>query len=279
VAEGKLGLRQSDAVFHHTRQLPELMEKIFQNVSGEKLTGIGVSEKPREAKGSYMPCFLVGLAAARSLSAALGIPCYRFSHQQGHIASALYSSQRKDLFSERFLAFHLSGGTTEALLVTPGDHGIPSCQLVASSLDLKAGQAIDRIGVAMGLPFPAGKHLDQLARDSSANFRIHPALKGADMSLSGLQNKCEGMLNKGEKREDVALFCFQYLIATLEGCLNELIRCYGSLPVVFSGGVSANTFIRQHFSEKYGAVFASPEFSSDNGLGAGVLAALRMGAG
>lgn len=277
VEEGQIGLRQSEAVFHHTRQLPELLEEAFGKIPGKKLTAIGVSEKPRETEDSYMPCFLVGLAAARSLSAALGVPYYRFSHQQGHIAAALYSGGHTQLFSREFLAFHLSGGTTEALLVTPGEDGIPSCKLVASSLDLKAGQAIDRIGVAMGLPFPAGKYIDQLACSSQEKYKIKPALKGANMSLSGIQNKCENMLRRGDSKENTALYCMSYIISSIDGCLTELIKQYGSLPIVFSGGVSSNSLINRYFSEKYGACFTKPEFSSDNAFGTAVLAAIKAG--
>lgn len=277
VEKGQIGLRQSDAVFHHTRQLPELLEEAFGKIPGKKLTAIGVSEKPRETEDSYMPCFLVGLAAARSLSAALGVPYYRFSHQQGHIAAALYSGGHTQLFSRKFLAFHLSGGTTEALLVTPGEDGVPSCKLVASSLDLKAGQAIDRIGVAMGLPFPAGKYMDQLACSSQEKYKIKPALKGANMSLSGIQNKCEDMLRRGDSKENTALYCISYIISSIDGCLTELIKQYGSLPVVFSGGVSSNSLINHYFSEKYGACFTKPEFSSDNAFGTAVLAAIKSG--
>ena len=117
VKEGEIGLRQSDAVFHHTRQLPEVLSMLGDKISEAKV--IGVSERPRDAKDSYMPCFLVGIGAAQMLAQALGVPLRRFSHQQGHIAAALYSAQRLDLLHERFLAFHMSGGTTEAVLVEP----------------------------------------------------------------------------------------------------------------------------------------------------------------
>lgn len=275
VAEGQLGLRQSDAVFHHTRQLPELVEEACRKAGDRKISAIGVSERPREAADSYMPCFLVGAGMARGIAAALGVSCYAFSHQQGHVAAAAVSAGRGALLRERFLAFHLSGGTTEALLVTPGEEGVPSCRLIASSLDLKAGQAVDRVGVALGLPFPAGKYLDELARSSSKQYRIKPSLKGADMSLSGLQNQCESMIRRGESPEDVANFCISSLTAAVEGCLKELLREYGPLPVLFSGGVSSNSSMRQFFAERYEAVFAQPEFSSDNAFGTAVLAAIR----
>ena len=72
VKEGQRGLRQSDAVFHHTRQLPEVLSMLGDKIDGAKV--IGVSERPRDAKDSYMPCFLVGIGAAQMLAQALGVP-------------------------------------------------------------------------------------------------------------------------------------------------------------------------------------------------------------
>ena len=72
VKEGEIGLRQSDAVFHHTRQLPEVLSMLGDKIGEAKV--IGVSERPRDAKDSYMPCFLVGIGAAQMLAQALGVP-------------------------------------------------------------------------------------------------------------------------------------------------------------------------------------------------------------
>ena len=274
VAEGQVGLRQSDAVFHHTKQLPELLEEAFSATQGKAVCAVGVSDRPRDIDGSYMPCFLTGVGTARALSAALGVPLYKFSHQQGHIAAALYSAKKLDLLEEKFIAFHLSGGTTEALLVTPGKYNIPNPHLIASSLDLKAGQAVDRVGVMLGLPFPAGKYLDELASKCDTKFKIKPSLKGADVSLSGVQNKCTQMLEKGLDKESIARYCLEYIIVSMEGCILKLKEEYGELPVVFSGGVSSNSIMRKIFTEKYGALFAEPQFSADNAFGIAVLASI-----
>ena len=83
VKKGELGLRQSDAVFHHTVQLPELMRELFDGFDGE-IAAVGVSDAPMRAEGSYMPCFLTGVCAAESVSAATGKPLFRFSHQPLH---------------------------------------------------------------------------------------------------------------------------------------------------------------------------------------------------
>ncbi|MBR1863547.1 MAG: peptidase M22, partial [Ruminococcus sp.] len=168
VREGERGLRQSDAVFHHTRQLPELMEELFSMAEEryekyDKITAVAYSYAPREVPGSYMPCFLVGENTARSISAAMGVPVFRTSHQKGHILAALYSCEELGMLEgeREFLAFHVSGGTTDLLLCRPGGDGLFQISEIGRSSDLKAGQCIDRIGVRLGLGFPCGAELER----------------------------------------------------------------------------------------------------------------------
>ena len=123
VKEGERGLRQSDAVFSHVKNIPEAMELLKEYTLGNEVVAVGVSKRPRNIDGSYMPCFLAGVAAAKSISAALGVPLYEFSHQCGHIMAAIYSSGRTDLLEGEFCAFHVSGGTTEMLSVKASDEG------------------------------------------------------------------------------------------------------------------------------------------------------------
>ena len=174
VKEGELGLRQSDAVFHHTRQLPDVLEQLMAECGHRSfaIDGVAASDRPRQAEGSYMPCFLAGAGTARSLATVTGAPFYFFSHQQGHVAAAAFGAGRTDWLHRRFLAFHVSGGTTDALLVTPDGEDILRCETVAASLDLKAGQLIDRVGRMLGLPFPAGPALERLALGGSGGSAI-----------------------------------------------------------------------------------------------------------
>ncbi len=276
VKEGELGLRQSDAVFAHVKQLGDIVSELFAGNKYE-IEAIGFSERPRDIEGSYMPCFLVGDMVTKTLAASHNVPRYGFSHQQGHIAAALYSAGRLDLMNERFIAFHLSGGTTEALLVTPDENRIIKCEKVGGSADLKAGQAVDRVGVMLGLPFPAGKYLEELALKSTAKLKIKPTMKGSDCCLSGIENKCAKMLSQGEAPEDIALFCLKSVEAALCGMTEALIAEYGKLPLIYAGGVMSNKIIRKTMEEKYGGIFALPEFSSDNAAGVAVLTAIAAG--
>ncbi len=274
VKEGEKGLRQSDAVFHHTCQLPQVLSALSERAEFE-IDGVCASVKPCPEDGSYMPCFLVGKGAAVCASVSAKIPLFSTTHQHGHIAAALYSAGRLELVHERFIAFHLSGGTTEALIVEPDREEVFLPKVVARSLDLKAGQAVDRVGLMLSMKFPCGAELDALARKSQRLFKIKPSMKEDCCSLSGVENKCRAMLEAGEAKEDVARFCIEYISASLEEMTRRLCQKYGNLPLVYSGGVMSNSIISARFKEKYNAVFAAPEFSSDNAAGVAIIGCLK----
>lgn len=274
VKEGEKGLRQSDAVFHHTMQLPQMIEAVFHKAQGS-IDCIGASAFPRRMEGSYMPCFLVGLGLARSLSATLSVPYYEFSHQEGHIAAALYSAGQLSLLKQPFLAFHLSGGTTDALLVHPDDEHILKVELLAKSLDLKAGQLIDRVGLMLGLSFPCGPALQELAMQSNKSFTIKPTIKNTDCCLSGVENQCQNLLKRGEEPQNIAAFCLVSVIAAVDAMVQSLYASYPDLPILFSGGVASNAQMQAYFKNKYNNVFfAEPMFSADNAAGIAVLTAM-----
>lgn len=270
VKSGEKGIRQSDAVFHHTVQLPEVLEELF-NGFDEEIDCVSVSTSPRDADGSYMPCFLAGIASAKAISISKRIPMYTFSHQAGHIASVLYSSQRFDLFEKKFIAFHISGGTSEAVLVMPDKEKVFKTKLVFSSSDLKAGQAVDRVGLMLGMQFPCGKDLDTLSRTSLVEYIIKPSIKDNYFSLSGVENKCKLMLQNNEKPCDIAKYCIEYISASLEKATDMLLSEYGDLPLVYSGGVMSNSIINERFTKKFNAFFGTPEFSTDNAAGIALL--------
>lgn len=272
VKKGERGLRQSDAVFQHTVNMPLLMSELDFS-SG--IDSVGVSTRPRSVEGSYMPCFLVGENVATAVSKTCNVPLYKTSHQVGHILAALYSAERLDLINEKFIAFHLSGGTTEALIVTPDKDDIVKCTLVASSSDLKAGQAVDRTGVLLGLDFPCGKELDALSEKSDREFNIKPSMQGLNCSLSGVENKVKKMLENNESREDIAKFALSFVSASVLEMCKRVIKEYGELPILFSGGVSSNSLLRKTINENLNAYFAESEFSLDNASGTAVYAYLK----
>ena len=271
VKRGERGLRQSDAVFQHTVNIPKLCKELELDVP----KAVGVSTRPRNVDGSYMPCFLVGENVATVLSSVNNVPMYKTSHQVGHILAALYSADMLELINQRFIAFHLSGGTTEALIVEPDDEEIIKATVVAQSMDLKAGQAVDRTGVMLGMTFPCGKELDALSQKSEKNYKIKPTMLDGDCSLSGVENKARNMIDKGELAEDVAKFVLTYIAETVSSMLGGVVDKYGDLSVVFSGGVASNSLLRKIINERYNAYFAESEFSLDNAAGTAIYAYLK----
>ncbi len=275
VRRGEKGIRQADAVFHHTVQLPKVLAEAAEGVIPD---GIGVSVKPRPAEGSYMPCFLVGEAAADMIGTVIGTAPDKTSHQIGHILAALYSCGQLALVrSGSFIAFHVSGGTTDMLLCRPDSDRLLDITEIGHSLDLKAGQAIDRCGVMLGLDFPCGAELERLAAQSGREFRPRPVMRGMDTSLSGIENRCRAMLDRNEQPCDIARFCLDSVYAAIRGMTAAALGELGRLPVVYAGGVMSDRYIADRLGAEFGGYFAEPEYSCDNAAGTALYSALVKG--
>ena len=269
VREGELGLRQSDAVFHHTKSLPVLTDGLFSHMMASEITAVGVSTRPRAVDGSYMPCFMVGYSHAKLLADALHVPLVECSHQQGHIAAALWSAGRLDLMDAPHLAWHLSGGTTELLLVEP-DHKNVRCTKIGGTTDISAGQLIDRTGQLLGLPFPSGKHLDMLWEESKNSDFFRVKCPEMYFSLSGVQNKVTEYYNTHKNKEETAAYALRCVCHAVLTATEHAQAEYTGLPVVFSGGVASNSLLRQEL-QKFNPIFSEPQYSTDNAMGVAVL--------
>ena len=268
VKAGELGLRQSDAVFHHTKSLPELSGRLFSHVEADAIASVAVSTRPRAVEGSYMPCFMVGFAQAKLLSDALHVPLFEVSHQQGHVAASLWSAGRLDLMDVPHLAWHLSGGTTELLLVEPEGRNVKCCR-IGGTTDISAGQLIDRTGVMLGLPFPAGKHLDALSKEAQGREVFIVKCPGTEFSLSGVQNKVQ-QFHSGNSAETAA-YALRCVAFAVHKATENALKAYPGLEVVFSGGVASNSMLRE-LTQDLNPVFCEPQYSTDNAMGVAVLA-------
>ena len=264
VKPGELGLRQSDALFSHVRRLPEIVDAL--PVSGD-IVAVGASETPRETEGSYMPCFLAGVAQARALAHFLNVPYFGFSHQQGHIAAASWSAGHRELLDTPHLAWHLSGGTTELLLVRPQGVAV-RCEILGGTRDVSAGQLIDRTGQLLGLQFPAGKALDKLSGEAVEKRSYLPKKDGCHFSLSGVEHKMHEMKEAGAPDAEIAYFALASVVRAVHQATEEAQKRYGGLPVLYSGGVASNSLLRAMTPE---GIFAEPKYSTDNAMGTAIL--------
>ena len=272
VKSGERGLRQSDAVFAHIKNIPVCMQRLSEHLTDSEIVAVGVSDKPRNQEGSYMPCFLSGVASATSVATALNIPLYRFSHQCGHIMAALFSSGRMDLSDKPFAAFHVSGGTTEFVKIEPDENGFKAT-LIGGTKDLNAGQIIDRIGVYMGLPFPCGAEMEKLALSYNGKRRkVRVPQDGTYVNLSGLENLALKLYRETEDKPLVSRFVFDYIAAAIVGMSEAYLSECGNQPLVYAGGVMCNSIIKTELTERFDAYFAEPLMSADNAVGIASLA-------
>ena len=274
VAEGGCGLRQSDALFAHVKNLPSLMREAREVLNGYSIAAVGVSTRPRDAEGSYMPCFLAGEAAAEAMAAGLdtAVPVYRFSHQSGHIMAAAYSSGSMDtLLSAPFCAFHVSGGTTELVMAKPAGAGF-EVTLLGGTRDLNAGQAIDRVGVAMGLKFPCGPALEKLALENKNKVpKPKICVDGLECNLSGLENLARGLYAMQGDAPLTAAYVLRFVGDTLRTLTRNLREQYPDMPVLFAGGVMSNSIIKDMIRGEGNVYFSQPAFSADNAAGVALL--------
>lgn len=271
VPEGALGLRQSDALFAHVKRLPEQFDQLRTAGLLDGIAAVAASTQPRAVEGSYMPCFLAGASQGQVLARVLGVPFYPVAHQQGHIAAAAWSAGRLDLLDRPHLAWHLSGGTTELLLVEPGEGNVKA-ERIGGTSDISAGQLIDRTGRLLALAFPAGKALDGLSLEAEQRASFTVKLQGLEFSLSGVENKVKAMAEAGRAPADIAWFTLDTVARAVRRATEAARQRYPGLPVLCSGGVASNRHLREVLRESCGALFAESRYSTDNAMGAAILA-------
>ena len=216
-----------------------------------------------------MPCFSVGYSHAKLLSDSLHVPLFSFSHQQGHVAAALWSADRMDLMDTPHLAWHLSGGTTELLLVTPNGKNV-NCTRIGGTTDISAGQLIDRTGQLLNLRFPAGKEIDKLSREVESSDYFRVKCNGMEFSLSGVQNKVQQYYADCQDPAKTAAYALRSICCAVMVATQNAQKEYPGLPAVFSGGVASNSMLRE-FMASVDPVFAKPQYSTDNAMGIAIL--------
>lgn len=257
---GERGLRQSEALFQHINNLPDLLNSHFV----KNIDAISVSVRPRRIEGSYMPVFNGGKSIAHSIGFAMGIKVYETTHQEGHIEAAIRSIN----FNEKeFICIHLSGGTNEVLYVKKD---LDYCtEIIGETLDISAGQFIDRIGVALGYPFPSGKVIDELSlKCINTSLRIPSKLNKFAMNFSGQETLCLKYIKEGYNQEDIAYSVMLCVEKTMEKLISNLLKAY-KLPIIFVGGVACSKFLKNHLNKKFNKNirFSNEKEASDNAIG------------
>ncbi len=279
VRQGERGLRQSDGVFQHMKNLPLLYKDVCKDINPRDIAAVGVSTRPRSIEGSYMPVFMAGYGYAQVIAETLGVELYEFSHQDGHIMAGILSCDEYELLERKFLSLHLSGGTTEILKTAYGGHGF-DCEIVGGSRDISAGQFIDRVGVALGMSFPAGVHMEKLANTTDQEIRLNVNTDGAWMNLSGVETKAVRMIPDSGEEERAALArgVLTGVKKALIKSVSAAIKDTGLQDVLVAGGVASNQIIREGLRSVNGRVkFAARELSTDNAVGIAELTRIAYG--
>lgn len=278
VEKGQRGLRQSDALFQHVKHFPMLYDALSKKADLSLVEGVAVSTKPRRSEGSYMPVFMAGDSFAKAVASTLKVPLYETTHQEGHIMAGVLSAGAEALLSRPFTAVHASGGTTEILSVVPDAYGF-SEKITGGSKDLHAGQLVDRVGVSLGLGFPAGPALEQMAQ--KGKVRLPVSMKGSWFHLSGLENKAAQLLFEGKLKEEIAYGVFEAIGRSLGEAVLALSEEERHRDILWAGGVMANGVIREtlkNLLSGYRLHFAAPGFASDNAFGVAAIGEMRKNA-
>lgn len=269
VSLGERGLRQSEGLFQHVRNLPFLIEKVMAQIDPSQIKAIAVSSKPTALADSYMPVFLAGEGQARALSASLSVPLIRTNHQSGHIRAALKGNE--SLIDHPFYAIHLSGGTTDVLSVAEGIDVTP----LGKSTDLHAGQLVDRIGVLLGCSFPSGKELERLACTATdKTIKIPSSVKEVNCSFSGAESALIRLHQQGINRAELSYALYDCLCRTLSKIIKNLYQLQGECSVLLCGGVASSLLLRKLLLERIDAslFFSDPKLASDNAVGVALIA-------
>lgn len=265
VKPGKKGLRQSEALFQHWNNLPDLLDPILRTYS-TRLKGVCVSEKPRPLKDSYMPVFNAGISVAKILSASLFVPLFCTTHQEGHFKAGMVSNKIEK--HKPLIAAHLSGGTLELVVVQDN-----CLEIAGGTKDISYGQLIDRIGILLGLPFPSGAALDEIALAYGSRIQHNPLTpiftESTWVNLSGVETQLKFIIEQYTKQE-ISVFLFERIAESFLKITEAAKKKYTVDQVLVTGGVAASMFLRK-YCESAGYFFAQTNLCSDNAVGVALM--------
>ena len=277
VKKNMRGLRQSEAFYQHVNNLPVLFERIPSKTL-KTITAICVSTRPRNVEGSYMPCFKAGISFARVISSILDVSLFETSHQEGHIMAGLHNNS---INSDEFISVHLSGGTTEILGVELQGSEFVS-EIYGGSIDISAGQFIDRVGVMMGFDFPCGKQMDSLVLENidMERYELPVSVKNYDICFSGVETKCNNIYRNDNNQQKMTISVFYNVAKSLSKAINNIYKDKKIENVLFVGGVASSVYIknllRQLITPNVKLHFADAVLASDNAVGVAMIGNMKV---
>ena len=236
---------------NHTAHILPLIDEALQQtkVSWQDFLGIAVTSRP-----GLVGSLIVGLVTAKSLSIAKGLPFLGVHHIEGHIMAPFLIDEKykgPDFYRNKFVALVVSGGHTQIYHVK----GFGQYEVLGQTIDDAAGEAFDKFAKMMGLPYPGGVQVDRLAQDgdSSAYKFPKPLLKekSFNFSFSGLKSAAQRLIEKmsdeeiEKNKENLCASYQQTIVDVLSVKLKRAIEQTGVSHFVVSGGVSANSGLRQ----------------------------------
>lgn len=272
---------------NHTADLLPLVEQALQKatITWNDIHGIAVTNRP-----GLIGSLIVGMVTAKSLALAFGKPFLGVHHIEGHIMAPFLVDQEyrgPDFFNERFIAMVVSGGHTQLYLV----NGFGNYQTLGETNDDAAGEAFDKFAKMLGLGYPGGVLVDRQAKLGNATAYNFPRpLIGDDdfnFSFSGLKSSAQRLV-AAMAPETLAVetpnLCASYqkaIVDVLRTKLEKAVRKHSAKYFIVSGGVSANSGLRQAVAEiaaATGAQMALPplRYCTDNAAMIGLVGMLRM---
>ncbi|MBF8982663.1 O-sialoglycoprotein endopeptidase [Lutibacter sp. B2] len=277
VVKGKRGLRQSDALFQHVVNIPDLFKECSNLSIDYDIKAVCASSKPRPVENSYMPVFKVSQSFGKSIATILGCEYIECSHQENHIEGALYAIDHN--FKDEFIAVHISGGTTEILHVKKNTMIGYGIQIIGGTSDISIGQFIDRIGVKLGFNFPAGKYMDELVIDTGNKHdfeRLKVSVKDTYMSFSGPETMTNNLIDQGIDKKNISLLTFECIVYALKKAIINSCKATGIKEVLLMGGVASSKYLRAHLvraldKKNIEVHFGNPSYCTDNAVGTALL--------
>ena len=257
---------------HQQNIIPVVNQAIINaNIDKNQLNAIAYTRGP-----GLLGSLLVGSSFAKSLSMGLNVPLIEVNHMQAHLLAHFIEDCGNEKPTFPFIGVTISGGHTQIVLVK----NYCDMEIIGETLDDAIGETFDKCGKILGLPYPAGPHIDKHSKngDSKKYKFTKPKVGGLNYSFSGLKTGFMRFIQKEKNNNDDFISNeLENLCASLQSTIVEILfekiilatKQTGINKVVFGGGVSCNSGIIEKFKqneiiENYKSYFPKFEYTTDN---------------